>query len=75
MHDQPTTYRNAEGTLYNTPYAIICSRHGPVCLNREQYMSQLMRSDDVWLCPKCGRPADWDDDCPTTNPPEEEIVP
>lgn len=71
---------NAEGTHYPTDYAVICQGHegavfdltcGTVPLSSEQYMDQLFKPDHGWQCPRCGAPAQWDDDCPATNPLED----
>lgn len=31
-------------------------------LTLQQYERQLSRPDDLWKCPKCGAPADYDDE-------------
>lgn len=45
-----------------TPWQVICPVHGPMMLTREQYMAQLSAADSLWVCPSCGRAAEWDDD-------------
>lgn len=42
-------------------YGIICPHCGPVELTRENYDWQMNRPNVGWVCPNCGRPADWDD--------------
>lgn len=78
------THKNADGVEYETPWAIICHGDGPyppeeglvrpgcgrVCLDREQYNHQMAQPDKSWYCPMCGGFAQWDDNCPTTNPQE-----
>ena len=63
--------KNADGTEYATPFAVICNMCGPRCLTDEQYISQSEWIDAKWFCPVCGGSADWDDFCPETNPAEE----
>lgn len=46
----------------STPWAVICSVHAQVFLTREEYVRQLKQVSQRWECPKCFRPADWDDD-------------
>ena len=45
-----------------TPYMVHCVEHGGVYLSREEYRQQLIRANDTWRCPMCGRSASWDDD-------------
>lgn len=48
-----------------TPWAVNCeskSDCGLVYLTRENYDRQMFRMNDTWKCPKCGGPADWNDD-------------
>lgn len=45
-----------------TRWAVICSEHGRVYLTREQYDWQMHHPDDLWRCPKCAEPAEWDDE-------------
>lgn len=54
-----------------TPWAVDC----PSCkilrfLNEEEYNLQIAAPDDLWTCPVCGQPAEWDDECQASNPPE-----
>jgi hypothetical protein len=56
-----------------TPYAVICLHDcGLQFLDELEYTRQLNRPDSLWVCPKCGRIANWDDDCQVTNPPDED---
>jgi hypothetical protein len=46
-----------------TPWAVLCScTAGSICLTREDYEHQLARPNRRWICPRCGSPADWDDE-------------
>lgn len=66
---------NAEGKMYQTPYAVICRRCGLQCLSEENYTLQINRPNSLWVCPRCGDTAHWDDDCPATNPKEDDFFP
>lgn len=50
---------------------VICPHHGRQSLTEQQYEAAMDRPDDLWLCPKCGDPAEWDDLSDITNPPDE----
>lgn len=50
-----------------TPYAVRCIYNGdnggrPIFLTRESYDSQMESPDALWLCPRCGDRAEWDDE-------------
>lgn len=45
-----------------TPFAVLCDYHGQQFLTEEQYSHQLNRPDSLWMCPRCGDFAYWDDD-------------
>ncbi len=64
--------KNADGVDYETPWAVVCDRHGVVCLDETDYDTQLGDPNGRWRCPKCGDVSEWDDECPETNPKEEE---
>jgi hypothetical protein len=49
-------------TSSSSPYRVICFRCGPELLTEQQYTAQMMRPDDLWICPTCGSFATWDDD-------------
>jgi len=44
-----------------TPYALECGVHGQVFLTEAEYLRQLSRPDDRWVCPLCGAVSCWDD--------------
>lgn len=44
-----------------TGYAVNCPMDGLVYLTDAEYSRQMSRPDSSWSCPRCGRPADWDD--------------
>ncbi len=68
--------KNADGVEYKTPHAVVCDdRCGVVCLTSQEYERQLARPNQGWTCPSCGGRADWDDDCPETNPEEKPLWP
>jgi hypothetical protein len=46
----------------DTPYAVLCPKHGKVVLTGEQYDEQMNQPDSLWVCPDCGERAEWDDD-------------
>lgn len=65
-----------------TDFAVFCSGDvvdiipsaapcGLVFLDEKEYKLQLEESNDTWQCPHCGSTAEWDDDCRSTNPPED----
>lgn len=39
-----------------------CPEHGTVPLTEEEYHEQLIVVDSGWRCPKCGKPAEFDDE-------------
>jgi hypothetical protein len=43
-----------------TPWAVICPKHGRVFLSEQEYIAQMRRADRLWEC-LCGREAEWDD--------------
>jgi hypothetical protein len=43
-------------------YGVICQHHGKQGLTKEMYNYQMNKANDVWRCPCCQQPADWDDD-------------
>ena len=45
-----------------TPYAVVCEKHGQQFLSEAQYREQLSRPNAVWVCPKDGEPAWFDDE-------------
>ena len=45
-----------------TPYAVLCDDHGQQFLTPKQYDHQMSRPDSLWMCPRCGESAHWDDD-------------
>ena len=45
-----------------SPWAVICPRHGKQFLTRQQYDHQMGAPDVRWLCPVCGAVSEWDDD-------------
>lgn len=48
--------------MKETPWAVICPAHERVFLTESQYNAQIMRPNDRWTCPICGKVSDWDDD-------------
>lgn len=67
-------FKNFEGVEYETPYAVICPKHGRQYLTESYYMAQLYKPNNTWVCPHgCRRNVQWDDNCPQTNPPEEAL--
>lgn len=48
--------------IKETPWAVVCSAHGKICLTVDQYDTQLAQASARWVCPKCQEYADWDDD-------------
>ncbi len=44
-----------------TPWAVICPKHGQVFLPEAEYIAQMNRPDKLWEC-LCGRDAEWDDE-------------
>jgi hypothetical protein len=60
--DAPAT---DEGGPYK--YGVICQTHGLRELSEQQYQRQLVRINEVWRCPQCGRAAEWDDDSQCMN--------
>lgn len=54
-----------------TDCAVICKTHGRQFITDEQEIEGLMSPTDVWRCPQCHGPAEWDDDCRRTNPPDD----
>lgn len=65
------TFKNAQGVEYTHSSAVICDHCGIVGLTEEQELSQLEVPDQPWNCPRCGGEAEWDDECPSTNPADE----
>ena len=64
--------RNREGVEYEMAAAIICGGScGLVPISPEEELRQLNYPDRGWICPRCGSEANWDDNCPMTNPPED----
>lgn len=47
---------------WRTPYAVLCDDHGQQFLTEVEYSKQLLRPDSLWMCPRCGESAHWDDD-------------
>lgn len=45
-----------------TPYLIHCPTHGAVFLTEPEYTRQLCKPDNLWQCPECDQPCQWDDD-------------
>lgn len=45
-----------------TPYAVLCDNHGQQFLTLKQYDHQMSRPNSLWMCPRCGESAHWDDD-------------
>lgn len=43
-----------------SPWRVWCIQHGVVCLTETEYLDQLDKVDELWSCPVCGRPADWE---------------
>ena len=41
--------------------AVTCLKDGQVFLTEEEYLRQLERSNERWMCPKCGEEAFFDD--------------
>jgi|PlaIllAssembly_1097288.scaffolds.fasta_scaffold33050_4 hypothetical protein len=39
-----------------------CNGGGLIYLTHEAYMAQMMRPNALWVCPRCGEYATWDDD-------------
>lgn len=48
--------------MENSPWAVICPRHGRVYMTREVYELQLRAHDSLWLCPQCGQESTFDDE-------------
>ena len=42
-----------------TIYTLYCGYHGEVTLDNNEYMRQLLRPDDRWLCPMCNEVAEF----------------
>ena len=47
--------------LPDSKYAVHCPTHGEQGLTEDEYKEQMDRPGDVWKCPICGRPSQWDD--------------
>lgn len=45
----------------STPWAVHCPTDGLVYLSNHGYNIQMNRADAVWMCPMCGRSAQWSD--------------
>lgn len=45
-----------------TPYAVICPTDGVVYLTNRQYDYQMEHAEALWICPKCNKLAEWDQD-------------
>ena len=47
-----------------TPWAVICPRHGQVFLTEAEYERQMLNPDNLWECaqPDCPARAEFDDD-------------
>lgn len=41
---------------------VLCPTHGNRHLSRTEYLDQLERPEEVWVCPTCGQVAEFDDD-------------
>lgn len=51
------------GLPLGTKYAVRCfGACGLVPLTEEQYSWQMGRPDQFWVCPQCGKEADWEDE-------------
>lgn len=48
-------------SLTPTRYAIRCTLHGLIYLTKEEYDRQMAQPDALWICPRCGRRAQFDD--------------
>lgn len=47
----------------NKPYAgIVCTYHGEVDIDKDEYIHQMGRPDARWKCPKCGGTSDFNDE-------------
>lgn len=44
-----------------TAWAVKCPTHGNVFLTKREYLTQMMRPDARWECPRCGLTAWFDD--------------
>lgn len=62
------SYVNAAGVEYESRCVVICKKHGSVSITDAEELAQLEQPDASWYCPKCGEPAEWDDNCPASNP-------
>jgi hypothetical protein len=63
-----------DNLLDPTDAAVHCKgKCGLVFLTDEQYDAQMDRPDSTWTCPQCGGGAEWDDDCRSTNPPDDDV--
>lgn len=40
---------------------VICPTHGNRHLNRDAYIAELEKVDQLWECPTCGQPAEFDE--------------
>ena len=45
-----------------SPWAVQCMIHGQVFLDHDEYVRQMARTNDLWVCPVCREPAEFDDD-------------
>lgn len=41
---------------------VVCSYHGKVDIDKEEYNRQMSRPNSLWRCPVCGESCDFDDD-------------
>jgi len=51
-----------EQTSKRTPYAVKCEDHNLVYLSYHEYVSQILKPDNLWECPICRKIAKWSDD-------------
>lgn len=41
--------------------AVLCETDGQVLISEAEYVRQMERPDDLWICPSCGGSAQFDD--------------
>lgn len=57
-----------------SPWAVFCKQCGLIYLTRTEYHAQIKDADQVWTCPECLLPAQWDDDIYEASQPDDPEV-
>lgn len=53
---------NGQRTPHFVPFAgITCRLHGDVDIDRANYDQQMAKPNSLWVCPRCGTAASFDD--------------